>query len=483
MTTITSSTPNSGSTTNPVSVASDTSAGAAGGSVINVSSLVSELVAATEAPQQSLIANQTAAVTANISALGTLKSALSTFQTSLASLSTPSAFNAATATSSDHTVFTATAGTGAVQGTYAITVSNLASAQQLLSSAFVGGSSATVGTGTLTLSLGGTSFDVNIDSTDNTVAGVAAAINSASNNPGITATVFTGTDGAHLVLSSTLTGAANAIQVTESDAGTGLAALTYGNGNTANYTEQSPAQDAAFTLAGVPYTSASNTVTGAISGVTLNLVGKTASGTNATLSVATDTSTVFANVQAFVSAYNALQGNLASLGGFDASSGTAGQMMGNPVLTGIQSQIQQTLYSFVGSSNFNSLASVGIMAQSDGTLSINGTTLSNALSTNFSAVSQLFSATDGIAARLSDEVTSDLAGGGTIDTYGKSLTSQENALTQQSNTLSTQMDALTTSLTRQYSALNALLSQLQSTSSYLTQAFASLPSVQGQPRA
>jgi flagellar hook-associated protein 2 len=451
--------------------------------VIDVSTLVSELVAATEAPQQSLIANQTTAVTANISALGTLKGALSTFQSSLTSLSTPSAFNAETATSSDQTVFTATAAAGAVGGSYNVTVSTLASAQQLLSSAFSGGDNAVVGTGKLSIALGGSTFSVAVDSSNNTVAGVAAAINAAANNPGVTATVVTGTDGAHLVLSSAQTGAANTIQVTETDGGTGLAALTYGTGNTGHYTQQAAAANASFSIAGVAYTSASNTVSNALSGVTLNLLATTATGTNATLTVANDTATVESNISGFVSAYNTLQSSLASLGSYDSSTGTAGPLLGNPVLTGTQNQIQQALYSLVGTSNYNSLASIGITTQSDGSLTLNNTTLQTALSSNFSAVSQLFSGTNGIAAQLNSQMTADLASGGTIDTYGNTLTQQENALTTQTNTLNTQMSALTASLTQQYSALNSLLSSLQTTSSYLSQAFASLPTVQGTPNA
>ncbi len=236
-------------------------------------SLVSQLVAATRAPQDAQIASQTSAVTTKISAVGTLKSALSVFQASLAALSTSSAFAADTATSSDPTVFTASAASGSVPGHYAITVSTLASAQQLLSGAFLGGSTAAVGTGTLNLQLGSNSFNLTLDATNNSVADVAAAINSATDNPGITATVIQGTDGAHLLLSSNQTGAANTIQVTETDAGTGLAALTYGTGNTANYTQNAAAQDASFSVAGVAYTSASNTVSDALSGVTLTLVG------------------------------------------------------------------------------------------------------------------------------------------------------------------------------------------------------------------
>jgi flagellar hook-associated protein 2 len=474
-----------------VSVASSNSAGAAGGSVINVSELVSELVSATQSPQESIISNQTQAVTSEISAVGTLQSALSTFQSSLSALDTPEAFGTESATSSNTAAFTATAGADAVLGSYSVSVTQLAQAQQLVSSPFVGGGSAATGTGTLQLSLGGTSFSVAINASDDTVAGVAGAINSATGNPGIEASVVTGSDGAHLVLTSSLTGASNTIQVSETDGGTGLSDLTYGTGNTANYTEAagSAPQDAEFSIAGVAYTSASNTVTDALSGVTLSLLGTTTTtsstgtttDTPATLTVATNTSDIVTNVQAFVAAYNTMQSSLASLGSYNSTTGQAGPMMGNPLLLGIQNELNSALYSIVntGSSTYNSLASIGITTNSDGSLSLNQTTLSTALSADYSAVSQLFSGTSGIATGLNTQITSDLGSGGPIATTSQTLVQQENALTEQSDQLQQQMNALSASLTQQYSSLNTLLSSLQTTSSYLTQAFASLPQVQG----
>lgn len=468
------------STTSPapvVSVAGSSSAAAAGGSVINVSALVQQLVAATQAPQEALISSQTQQVSAQISALGQLKSALATFQGSLASLDTPGSFQVETASSSDESAFTVSAGAGAPQGTYNVAISQLASAQQLLSGPLV--ATNTVGNGTLALALGATSFNVTVAATD-TLADVAAHINAAAGNPGISATVLQGSDGAHLLLSSAQTGAANTIQVTESDGGTSLASLTYGTANTAHYTQEAAAQDAAFSISGVNFTSATNTVTDAVGGVTLNLLSTTTAP--ATLTVGTDTGTVATNVSAFVSAYNTLQSTLKSLGGFDAASNTAGPMMGNAALTGIQNQVQHALYSIVntGSGTYNTLASIGITTQSDGTLSVNSARLNAALGTNFSAVSQLFTAAGGVATTLNTQITNALGAGGSITSAGQTLTAQENALTKQSNDLDAQMAALTKSLTQQYAALNTLLSQLQSTSAYLTQAFATLPRVQSQ---
>jgi flagellar hook-associated protein 2 len=449
-----------------------------------VSSLVSQLVAATRAPKDSTIATQTDKVTTQISAVGSLKSALSTFQTALSTIDTPGAFSAMTANTSNTAIFTATAGTSAVAGTYSVSVSKLAQAQQLVSKPFTAGASTAIGTGTLQVSVGATSFNVTVDSSNDTLAGIASSINAAAGNPGVTATVITGTDGAHLVLSSTLTGAANTISVAQTDGGTALSALTYSASATTNYTENTAAQDAKFTISGIDYTSASNTVDGALDGVTLNLLGTTATGTGtgstATLTISNDPSAISTNVDAFVQAYNTMVGAITSLNSYDSTTNTAGPMLGDALLSGIQNEIRSTLYSVVntGSSTYNSLASVGITTNSDGTLTFNSTKFQTALSAAPGAVSALFSGTGGVAANLNTQITQDLATGGSIDSRSNTLVKQSNALSQETTDLNTQMTALTASLTQQYAALNTLLSSLQTTSAYLTQQFAALPQVQ-----
>jgi flagellar hook-associated protein 2 len=475
------------STSSPVSIASSSSSAAAGGSVIDVNSLVSQLVAATRAGQDANISKQTQAVTTQISALGTLKSALSTFQDSLSTIDTVSAFNAATASSSDSTVFTATAGTSATPGSYSVSVSQLASAQQLVSKPFTGGGSDTVGTGTLQVSLGGTSFNINVDSTNNTVAKLASAINSAAGNPGVVATVITGSDGAHLVLSSAQTGAANSIKLTETDGGTGLSGVTYDpTTNAANYTEIAKAQDAQFNISGIPHTSASNTVSDALNGVTLTLTGISKAGAttgtlaSSQLTVASDTDAITTNVSAFVDAYNTLVQAIQPLGSFDQTTQTAGPMLGDATLQGVQNDIRSALYGIVntGSTTYNSLASVGITTNKDGSLSFDKTKFQTALASAPTAVTQLFAGTKGVAATLETRINSELNSGGAIDSRSKTLIKQENALTDQTTKLNDQMTALTASLTQQYSHLNTLLSSLQSMSAYLSQQFSALPKVQ-----
>lgn len=190
--------------------------GSTGNSSLDVSSLVTALVNSKTAGQLSALTAQKTADNTKISAVGTLKAALSALQASLTNLSNGKTLASYTATASGSGL-SATAGVGAVAGSYAITVSQIAQAQTISSSAF--SATAPVGTGTLNVSLGGQSVSVTIDSTNNTLSGIASAINSASNNPGVSATVVTGTDGAHLVLRSASTGAANTISVSSSDAG------------------------------------------------------------------------------------------------------------------------------------------------------------------------------------------------------------------------------------------------------------------------
>ena len=147
------------------------------------------------------------------------------------------------ATSSDTTVFTATVTSGAPVGTYNVTIDHLASAQQLLSGQFTGDGTHHRRHGNPAASAWAARVSMSPSrSEDDTLNGIAAAINSASGNPGITATVLQGTDGAHLVLTRRRRGAANTIEVTETDGGNALAALTYDSGNTAQLHRASAGQ-------------------------------------------------------------------------------------------------------------------------------------------------------------------------------------------------------------------------------------------------
>jgi flagellar hook-associated protein 2 len=446
--------------------------GVVGGSQIDVQSLVSQLVAAERKPLDDQVTRAKSRVTMQISATSALLGSLSTFQAALNNLKTTAAFSSRTTTSTDAKILTASATTSAVPGRYEVVVDRLASAHQISSDAFASGGTQVVGTGTLSVSLGATSFNVNIDGTNNTLAGIRDAINAASGNPGVTATLITASDGAHLVLTSSKTGASNAIQVTQNGGDGGLAALEYTNANQTNYTQLRAAQDSRVLVSGqYEATSSTNVIEGVIEGVSLNLVSA-APSTTISIDVAFDKNAAKDKVNAFVAAYNTLRGMMTRLGGYDAATKTGGPMLGDALLSSIDSEIRRTLSSPVTAAGgaVQTLADIGISTQKDGTLKVDATKLDSALANNFDAVSRLFGTEDtGVAARLHKQITDRLADGAGIDMRNDSLQAEQRALQKKADDINTRMQIVQQTYLKQFTRLDTLLSSLSSTSAYLSQ--------------
>ena len=452
-------------------MATSSTSGVVGGSQIDVQSLASQLVAADRKPLDDAITRETTNVTTQISALGALMGSLSSFRSALAGLKTTDVFAVRSATSGDNTIFTASATSKAIPGAYDVEVEQLAKAQQLSSKAFPSGSTQVVGTGTLTLTLGSTSFSLTIDNTNSTLAGIRDAINSASSNPGIRATIIQGSDGAHLVLTSANTGAANSIQVATTGGDGGLAQLTYSPSATTNYTQIAPAQDAKIKIANIEKTSSTNTVSDAIDGVTLTLLAQSITGKTTQLSVGYDTSAATTKVTSFVSAFNSLEAQISKLTAYNATSQSAGPMLGDSLVTGIDSQLRRTLSDAVKgiSGSYKTLASIGITTQADGSLGVDSGKLQAALNNNFDAVSSLFGGTNGVAAKLYTQVDNALKTGSGLDNRSKNLVQEQKDLQQRQSDVDARMTALQATYVQQFTALDTLLSQLQVTSTFLGQ--------------
>lgn len=438
------------------------------GSGLDVSSLVDKLVAAKKAPQQNQISSQAAAANTQLSALGQIGAALSALQSAMAPLTDGSAFASRTVTSSDTTVLGAGSDGTAVNGSYNIVVSKLASALKASSGAFASASTA-VGTGTLTLAVGGKSMSLTLDSTNNSLAAIRDAINKASDNPGVSATIVTGTDGAHLVLSGTQTGAANGFTVSSNGGDGGLAALNYDvaapSGNALSVI--TAASDANYTIDGLAGNSASNTVSTAIDGLTLNLTKVGSS----TLSVSNDSSKATGALTNLVNTYNSFVGIYQNLTKYDVTSGTAGAMIGDATLNSINS----TLSGIVGgTANGATLSSIGISLQVDGTLKLDSSKLATALSDGGKAVGNLFAGTGGFAAKLNGSLGNWVGDSGLLAGRTTSLSQQLKDLSNQQTVLNSRMDDLTARYQAQFTALDTLMSKLNSTSSYLQQQFDAL---------
>jgi len=452
-----------------------TTSGITGGSQIDANSLAQQLVSAERAPLDAQIARETTRITTQVSALGSLMGSLSTFRNALSSLRTTEAFNVRQATSSDNTKFTATATSAATAGSYSVEVEQLAAAQQISSPLFASGATHVVGTGTLSIALGNNGFNVNIDSSNQTLGGIRDAINAASNNPGVRATLVREGSGSHLVLSSTQTGAANVISVTPFGGNGGLAQLAYSANNHGGYEVLTQAQNAIVNIAGYESTSSTNTVTNAIDGVTLRLVAADPGHTQ-TLTVSDDRSAIAGKVNSFVSAYNALQAQVKRLSGYDSATKVAGPMLGDSLLNSISSQLRNTLQKPVtgASGNFNTLASIGITTQADGSLAVNDTKLQAALNADLGSVGRLFGSANGVASTLTAQIEERLQSNGALDTRSQNLLVQQRQLTQRQSAIDSRMKSLMANYVRQFTALDNMLSSMQTTSSFLSQQIDSL---------
>jgi flagellar hook-associated protein 2 len=449
--------------------------GIVGGSSIDVQGLVSQLVAAERAPLDAQLARANSKVTTQISATSTLLGALSSFQSSLSGLRTTTVFSGRAASTTDTTIATASASSSAVPGRYDIEVQQLASSHQISSVAFPDGSSSVLGSGQLTISLGSSSFSVTIGGDANTLADVRNAINSASDNPGVTATIINASDGAHLVLTSTKTGAAHTIQVTATG---DLGQLEYTADNQANYTQLRAAQDAIVRVAGYETTSPNNVVEGVIEGVSINLL-KAQPDTTVSIDVSYDKTAAKQKINQFVAAYNQLRSVLTSLGGYNAATQTAGPMLGDSLLSGIDAEIRRTLSAPVeaaGGGAVQTLADIGITTQADGTLKVDDVRLSRMLEDHFDAISRLFGTEGtGVAARLHKQIEDRLADGAALDVRTESLQAQKRALELKAAANEARIDMVRQAYLRQFTALDTLLSSLSSTSAYLSQQIDSLP--------
>ncbi len=455
------------------------------GSNLDLESLLTKLVDAEKTPQQTQITNRKALANATISALGSLKSKLSAFRDAQAKLKDATFFSGKTASSSDTSLFTVSATGAAAAGNYNVGVINLASANKIASGNFTDPAT-TVGNGTLTIGVGGSTFDVTVTAgVNDTLAGIRDSINSAATNTGVKASILTISDGlggtaSKLVLTANNTGASSQISVavTDGDAtntdNAGLSRLYYLKSDAGSQlSEVSAAQDAKITVDGFAATSATNQFASVIEGVTITAVKGATDPLNpptAALAVAADKTTVQAAVQSFVNSYNDLAKAFSSLTTYNKDSG-AGGLSGDSSLLTIRARVKQILADPVNGApgDFNSLAFLGIGTNKDGTLSTDNTKLTNALTNRLNDVATLFSGSDGVSVKF-DALLGDLvSSSGIFQTRENALNDQLRKLDDQQSALDVRIESFTKRYRAQFTALDTLVTQLNSTGSFLTQ--------------
>jgi flagellar hook-associated protein 2 len=441
------------------------------GSGLDVESLVTKLMSVEKAPI-TLLQTKESSYQTKLTAWGSIKSALSSLEDSADALRTYSSVLSYSASVASSSVASASANSTATSGSYSLEVTQLARAQKIESAAHTS-SSDTIATGTLTIASGSSSVDVTIDSTNNTLAGVAKAINAA--NAGVTASVANDGSNYYLVFTGNNTGSSNTFSMS------GISELTYDSTDTSSSPMSTiySAQDAKLSVDGIAYTRSSNTVSDVISGVTLSLSGLN-SGNATTVNVTPSASDLQTKINTFITDYNAVINLISTDTAYDSTNQTAGDLNGDSTAASIKAQLRSVVSSTFSAGSLTRLSSIGMKIAVDGTLSIsNQSTLTSALSTTPTEVAKLFSgygATNGIADNIYSKISSYLGVTGAVTDRISAINTSITNTASKITTLNARMSIIEATYRSKFTALDTLISSLNSTSSYLTTALNSLNS-------
>lgn len=368
------------------------------GSGVLTSDLVDQLVAAERGPTENRLTQKTEQANALISAYGKLRSAITELRLPMRQLSAPDNLKVFSASSSNEDIAVSVDSTKASRGSYSLDVTSLAGAQALASrDVFADRDATSVGQGTLTLSVGDKTTDITIDGSNDTLQGLANAIN--DSDAGVSAGVIDTGSGFQLVLSADETGTANAVSIsvagdtggTDTD-NQGLSRFAFNTGmdTDSGLQETIAATDAVMEINGVQVTRSSNNFENVIDGLTFDIA---ATG-KSTVKVSQDFGAVADRVQGFVDKFNGLQSTIDSVAGFNAEAGVGGLLNGDSTVRNIQGQMRQILTRMVPgleNASVRSLADVGITTNYEtGGLEFDRTKFEEQLKNNPDDVTALF---------------------------------------------------------------------------------------------
>lgn len=415
---------------------------------IDVTAAVNSAVTAAEAPEQAW-QNQLSTLQSQTSDINQIQSDVSTLDNDVQALnSITGPLAARTVSSSNSGVVTASAASGSTPGNHVVVVNSLATTSSWASGVFANGTTA-LPAGGFTITTGSGSTTITTDGTQ-TLTDVANQIN--GDNLGLTASVVTDATGSRLAIVADTSGSAANFTVS-GDAGFGFAQAATG-------------QNASLTVDGISIASASNTVTGAVPGLTLNLQSAEP-GVQIGLSVQQDTSGASTAINQFVTDYNKVISDLNTEFTYTAGSGQ-GVLASDSAVRSLQSAVLGALsYTYTptsGTTTVPNLSSLGINVNNDGSLTVDSSTLQSALQNNFGDVQNFFQGTtlNGFANSLDQTLTSFTdPGNGAFTVDLQSISSQETELNNDITNFQTNyITPLKAQLQSEYSQAEILLQQL-----------------------
>ncbi|MEQ1564114.1 MAG: flagellar filament capping protein FliD [Myxococcota bacterium] len=398
-------------------------------------------------------------------AIAGMKNRMADLSTAIKAMDSADELVAFTATTASQQ-FSITAGTGAIPGSYGIRVEQLATAETSLSDGYDDKDASVLGTGTFDVTVGGVTTSLTIDGTNNSLQGLADALNDVSGVGAYVLDTGAAVGRYKLVVQGLDTGAANAITLD----GSGL-----GAGTNPTFTETTTAVDAIVHIGGVQVQSASNTLSSAIPGVTLELLQEGTTADPATIT--RDTEATRTKLQAVVDAYNAIVEYYGQQTVYNPDEGLKGPLVGESSTRRALSDLGDLFTSpqtVVGTS-FASLSQLGILTSQDGTLEFDTAVFDAAYEDDPAAVSTFLTDATGplgkLATRIDDVYVDEDSGTlqSRIEGLEETVSDIEDQVLQAEARMVTQGEILRSKFT----AMEIALSKVQAAQGYISALFVS----------
>ena len=454
-----------------------TSAGA--GSGIDLESVISASLEAKKTQLQQPITTKKTNTQITLSGLSQLKSAISTFSSTLESLTKTGAFNKRSVKvtqDSDDPVMTVTTNTGASNGQYNITVNKLATTSKQEGTFDSSTTSLVTADGTLTFKAGDEEFTIDVKAGD-TLQNIRNRINNSGDNFGLSANIINTSDGkSKLVLDSGVSGDGNNMTITAS---TDELKIFETGATNSKMSQTQEARSASIDVDGNTLTSETNTFDDTIVGLKIEvnrLSDKDSNGNYLSNKVAitTDTASVQSLVQSFVDGYNTLIEKTTALGKRNSivageSQEDGGALAGDSTTRSVTNLLVNAVSTpSTESTVFSTIFQLGIEMDNNGKLSIDSDTFADALDGNFDQVVALFGGENGIAKTLLNQLDDYTDTGGLLAQRQDSLNSDLRYLSQKESDVTEQLTKYETSLRAQYGSLDTLLAKMNQSASYLS---------------
>ncbi len=456
------------------------------GSGLAVADIVDALVNAEQAPAEARLNTAESKLTTDISAVGALKLALEKVQESMAALGDDEDFQQRSTSGGDDFISISADG-DAQPGGYSVKVNNLATEHKILSQAF--DSENAVGEGTMTLTSGDNSFDVEVSDTA-TLSEIRDAINDSNDNDSINATIITDDNGQHLVFSAKNSGLENKIKIEVADADgdntntAGLSRLAFDPvAGIENSEEVIEAVDASITIDGrLTVSSSSNEFKDVIDGITITAKkSHDVDDDISNISVTENNNNIKTGLNNFITSYNELLELSNNLGASSAEG--AGVMAGDSLLRGVMSKLREQITDSIdlGDDNSLSLSQLGVETDRYGVLTLNTETLNDKIDEDVDLVQQFFVGSgdddSGFAQSFDNLMSFYTDSDGIIQNRIDSKTNQLDDVDDQRISLTSKMESLSARLYSQYNAMDLLVAGLNNTSSYVQAQLENMPGV------